>query len=270
MLSQIAENNTLTQILRGLHLANDKSLIATQFSEQNELLSERAGESIISIINQLYIKNGLQIKKSFHDVAINQFKSGVESLDFSNSQAAASKINSFVESKTNNKIRNLFKPADLAADTSMIIVNVIYFKGLWAIDFPVHRTLPGDFFTDESNKIQVDFMTESDGYRYAELNDLNSKVLELQYKRSNMSFVVVLPNSRTGLSALESSIHNYDFKRITTQLHDENVQVTLPKFKFEYEIDLSNVLQRVGFHSIQNVKEKKEFIFELFLKSRCK
>lgn len=256
MLSQIAQNNTLTQILRGLHLGNDKSLIAARLSEQNNLLSERAGETILSIVNQLYIKNGLQTKKSFRDIAINQFKSGVESLDFSNSQAAALKINSFVESKTNSKIKNLFAPRELTADTSMIIVNVIYFKGLWDIDFPVHRTLPGDFFTDQTNKIQVDFMTESDGFRYAELNDLNSKVVELKYKRSNMSLVVVLPNSRTGLSALESSLHNYDFKRITTQIRDEYVQVTLPKFKFEYEIDLSNVLQKVGFHSIQNVKQK--------------
>lgn len=246
MLSQFAQNNTLTQILRGLHLGNDKSLIATQFSEQNNLLSERAGKSILSIVNQLYIKNGLQIKSSFRDVAVNQFKSGIESVDFSKSQAAASRINSFVESKTNDKIKNLFGPEDIAADTSMIIVNVIYFKGLWDIDFPIHRTLPGDFFTDETNKIQVDFMTESDGYRYAELNDLNSKVVELQYKRSNISFIVVLPNSRTGLPALESSLHHYDFNRITTRFCDEYVQVTLPKFKFEYEIDLSNVLQKVG------------------------
>lgn len=256
LLSQIAQHNTLTQILRGLHLGNDKSIVATRVSEQNNLLSERAGETILSIVNQLYIKNGLQIKKSFRDVAINQFKSDAESLDFSNSQAAASKINAFVESKTNNKIKNLFAPGDLAADTSMIIVNVIYFKGLWDIDFPVHRTLTGDFFTDQTNKIQVDFMTESDGFRYAELNDLNSKVVELQYKRSNMSFVVVLPNGRTDLSALESSLQNYDFNRITAQIRDEYVQVTLPKFKFEYEIDLSNVLQKVGIHSISNVKQK--------------
>lgn len=233
-----------------LNLRNEKSLIATQFLEQNNLLSESAGKSTLSIVNQLYIKNGLQIKTSFRDVAINQFKSGVESLDFSNSQAAASKINSFVESKTNNKIKNLFEPGDLAVDTSMIIVNVIYFKGLWDIDFPVHRTLLGDFFTDSTNKIQVNFMTESDSYRYAELNDLNSTVVELQYKRSNLSFVVVLPNSRSGLSALESSLRNYDFNRITTQFRDEYVQVILPKFKIEYEIDLSNVLQKVGFYSI--------------------
>lgn len=245
MLSQVAQKNTLVQILRGLHLGNDISSIAAGLSEHNDLLAERVGEAIFSIANQLYMKKGLQIKKSFRDVAVNRFKSGVESIDFSNRPAAASKINSFVESKTNNKIKNLFAPGDFDADTSMVIVNVIYFKGLWDINFPVHQTLAGDFFVDETKKVQVDFMTESDNYRFADLNNLYSKAVELKYQRSNVSLVVVLPNSRTGLSELEASLKNYNLNQITRQLRDEYIQVTLPKFKFEYEIDLKNVLQKV-------------------------
>lgn len=45
------------------------------------------------------------------------------------------------------------------------------------------------------------------------------------------SLFIVLPNKRTGLSALESSLKNYDFKQIINNLELKLVDVTIPNSK---------------------------------------
>lgn len=243
---QGAEKNTFEQIAHGLHLGADKATIAAQFAKSYDLLQDGIGESTLSIANQLYVQQGHQIKQAFHDVAVKQFKSGVESLNFAEAVTAARTINSFVESKTNNKIKNLISSDSLDHLTRLVLVNAIYFKGNWQQKFPIQRTSPGDFYVDETKTVTVDYMRNENQYRYAGLSDLDASALELKYANSNISFVVVLPNSRTGLPALEASLKNYDLSKITGQLYEKKVEVTLPKFKIEYQIELTNVLQKVG------------------------
>lgn len=246
LLSQGAQSQTFEQIVSGLHLSNDKSAIANDFAKHYESLDRGVGKSILSIANQIYVQQGYQIQKTFRDVAVNQFKSGVESLNFDESIAAAGTINSFVESKTNNKIKDLIKPDSLDSDTRLVLVNAIYFKGNWEQKFPTTRTASGDFYIDDTKTVTVDFIRNDDDYRYAQLDDLDASALELKYAESDISFVVVLPNSRTGLPALEAALKNYDLANITGQMYKQKVEVTLPKFKIEYEISLNDVLQKVS------------------------
>lgn len=243
---QGAQKNTFKQIARGLHLGGDKAIIAAQFAKHYDLLKNGVGKSTLSIANQLYVQQGYQIQQSFRDVAVNQFKSGVESLNFADAVAAAQTINAFVESKTNSKIKDLISSDSLDHLTRLVLVNAIYFKGNWEQKFPIERTSPGDFYVDETKTVTVDYMRNDDEYRFAELSDLDASALELKYAKSNISFVVVLPNGRTGLPALEASLKNYDLSKIISQMRKQKVEVTMPKFKIEYQIELTNVLQKVG------------------------
>lgn len=242
---QGAEKNTFKQIVNGLHLGADKETIAAQFAKHYDLLMDGVGESTLSIANQIYIQQGHQIRQTFRDVAIKQFKSGVDSINFVEAVAAAQTINSFVETKTNNKIKNLISSDSFDDRTRFVLVNAIYFKGNWELKFPIRRTSPGDFYVDETKTITVDYMRNEDKFGFAELSDLDASALELKYAKSNISFVIILPNGRTGLSALEVALMNYDLSKITSRMHKRNVEVILPKFKIEYEIELTEVLKKV-------------------------
>lgn len=246
LLSQGAQQNTFEQIVHGLYLGQDKSTTATEFVKHYEILNERAGEVTLSIVNQLYLNQGSQIKKAFHDAAVNKFKSGIESLNFAEPASAAAAVNSFVERKTNNKIKNLIQSDSFSAETRLVLVNVVHFKGDWQNQFDIFRTESGQFFTDETNSIQVEFMGNEDYYPFAELNDIDAKALELKYKNSNISFVIVLPNKRTGLSSLEASLQDHSIFDIRSHLRETKVDVSMPKFKFEYEINMMGILQKVS------------------------
>lgn len=230
---------------RGLHLTGDKATAANQFAEYYGLLQKSVGQSTLSIANQIYVQLGYQINKNFEEVAVKKFLSGIGSLDFAKATESAQTINHFVEEKTKEKIKDLIKPDMLSSDTRVVLVNAIYFKGNWEYQFDKEFTTEGDFYTSETDTVPVDFMHIKKKFNYAVLDDLDATALEMKYANSNFSFVIVLPNSRTGLSALETKLKNYDLAKITDEMHLQEVDVTIPKFKVEYEINLNEVLKKV-------------------------
>lgn len=75
---------------------------------------------------------------------------------------------------------------------------------------------------------------------------MDAAALELKYKDSKFSFVIVLPDSRTGLSTLETKIKGYGLENIRSQMTAKSkIILRLPKFKVEYGVDLRDALENV-------------------------
>lgn len=246
LLSQGAGDKTYDQLKQTLHLSNDKSATANQFLEHRESLEKSAGEATLSIANGVYVQQGQHLNKNFQDLAVTKFKSDVKSLNFAESEKSAETINHFVEEKTNGKIEKLFKSDQFGSDTRAVLVNAIYFKGAWEKPFIKEFTTEYDFYSSETEKVQVDFMYKDSDFNSAYLKDLDASVLELDYANSNLSFVIVLPSSRTGLAALETKLKNYELTKITEKLQPMRYEIRIPKFKVEYEIKLNDVLKNVS------------------------
>lgn len=246
LLSQGTSGYTFEQLKTRLHLSSDKEISANQFLENREILESNAGESTISIANRIYVQQGQQLNKYFQEVAVTKFKSGVESLNFVESQKSAATINHFVEENTNGKIKELIKSDQLDSNTRLILVNAIYFKGNWEKPFLKDATYKNDFFNSETETVSVDFMYVNDEYNYVYLTDLEAEAIEMKYANSNTSFVIVLPKSRTGLVSLEVKLKDYDLTKITENMKTDRYEVQIPKFKAEYEIKLNNVLKDVS------------------------
>lgn len=247
LLSQGTNGSTFEELDRGLNLGGNKTVAANKFNEYFGLLEKSAGQSVLSMVNQIYVQHEYKIKKEFRKVAVEKFMSVVESMNFVDSNSSAQAINQFIKNKTNDKIQDLIKPSMLNADTQILLVNAIYFKGAWTHKFPKSRTIKGDFYLNETQTVSVDFMRIERPFSYAILEDLNATALEMTYDNSNFSFVAILPNDRIGLSALENQLEEYDLAKITNQMQQKVVTVIIPKFKVEYEINLNDALKNVRF-----------------------
>ncbi len=57
------------------------------------------------------------------------YGASMETVDFSQSAAATKLINDWVEAQTNGKIKDLIPPGFINANTLLVLVNAIYFKG---------------------------------------------------------------------------------------------------------------------------------------------
>lgn len=240
-----ANGNTFEELRKGLRLSNDKSVIANNFHDYYVMLDRSVGKSTFSIANQIYVMTGYKIHPQFQEIAVKKFSSGIEALNFADAAPSARHINKFVEEKTKDKIKNLIAPDMLSGDTRVVLVNAIYFKGNWEHQFNKDRTYEGDFFVSETEKTTVEFMTMKKKFNYVVLDKLDATALEMKYAHSNFSFVIVLPNQRSGLAALEKKLRDWDLTKLTNDMYPQEVDVTIPKFKVEFEINLNDVLKKV-------------------------
>jgi len=133
-------------------------------------------------VNKIYTQKGFSIQPDFSSTLEKFYGAEASQLDFSKSEASARTINSFVETTTRNKIKDLISPNDLTALTRLVLVNAIYFKGLWKTQFKPEQTREADFFLNAKDKVKVKMMRIEADFPYAEIEELNAKAVALPYK----------------------------------------------------------------------------------------
>lgn len=67
------------------------------------------------------------------------------------------------------------------------------------------------------------------------------------YKDSDITMLIILPNTKTGLSALEARMNEINFAEISSSLYSQEVNLELPKFKIEFDLTLNEPLKKVLF-----------------------
>ncbi|KAH8372384.1 hypothetical protein KR093_011266, partial [Drosophila rubida] len=239
-----ASGETAAQLDQGLGLiSTNEAQIAESF---HNVLAEYENSSIVHIANKIYIMSGFELKDEFSSLISKQFLSAVEPVNFAENVQAAGQINSWVEQRTNNLIKNLVPPSALDKDSRLVLINAIHFKGNWVHQFPEHNTRNERFHLNDADSIEVPMMNLKKRFRYANLVDLDATALELPYKDSDLSMLIVLPNSKTGLSQLEEKLRSTPLTQITGALYSTEVIVKLPKFKSEFEVELTDTFKQLG------------------------
>lgn len=237
-----AKGQTAQEFSDALNLPSDG---VTKEALKN-LLPTSSNQFELSTANKIYAGNGFKILDDFKVLATESYKAGIENLDFSQPKKAASKINQWVEKQTNNKIQKLINPDTLDATTKLVLVNALYFKGIWETPFKGHaRKEP--FHISKTDVQLTTMMTVRDNFKYAESLTHKAKFLELPYEGTNISMLVVLPNEVDGLQEIENQLERY---LQPPRGFMENVNVKLPSFLTESEFDLIPVLQKLGLSTI--------------------
>ncbi|XP_077284344.1 alaserpin-like isoform X8 [Arctopsyche grandis] len=247
LLSLGAGGNTLTELNTALYLPNSE-FTKSAFKPAIAKLNSVEGVTL-NIANKVFVKDGemFALAPEFKKNAIDIFSSDIQNVDFSASKQAAATINTWVEKKTNDKIKDLISADSLDGMTRLVLVNAIYFKGNWEKKFKKDVTRKQDFFLNSNDKVQVDMMYQSSKFPYADLPEWNAQALEMKYEKSDMSMIIILPNEVEGLKSLEEKLATANLKQdVFDKLHTVEVQVSLPKFKIETEINLTKVLPKLG------------------------
>ncbi|XP_055316923.1 serine protease inhibitor 42Dd-like [Sitodiplosis mosellana] len=243
LLLQAANGNTFDQIRNGLHLSGDKTAIANQFLEHYGMLQRGIGSASLSIANQIYVQQGNELNKTLQEVAVQKFQSAIESVDFAKRDDTAQAINHFVEEKTQGKIKELIQPNMLTSDSGIILLNAIYFKGDWERKFNEKFLTKQNFHNSETETVSVDFMHIEDEFNFALLDDLDAAALEMKIR-------------------LETKLKHHSLASIIHKMRLEEVEVDIPKFKFEFEIKLNDVLKHLGIGEMFTPKTDLSGFFE--------
>ena len=169
-------------------------------------------------------------------------------LNFSDGNAG-SEINQWVESQTNNKIKDVVSE-DLDTNTALVLINAMYFKGQWETKF--NDSFEGDFQTSKNKIVKAQMMKShsESRYGYLYLEDLKAQAVEIPYKGRRISMIVILPDPESSLKDLENIFEVTQFNLL--DFTEEDVDLTLPKFKIETMLNLNDPLKVMGMTDMFN------------------
>lgn len=258
-----ADKNTLSQF--EFLLGNNK-LSMDQLNEYYYSLSKsinNAKDSNVKLNNSIWYRSqgGLEVYKDFLQKNADYYGADAYMVDF-NSKDTVKDINNWVRFNTDKRIDKIIDKID--KDTMMYLINTVLFEGKWENAYTGNQIHGGQFYTDgsspkvevnmndfnktddkeQTSEVTVDFMNSTEN---SYLKDDKAEGFIKKYKGDKFSFVALLPNEGISIDDYVQSLSGNKFINILNKASSEQVQVGIPKFKYDYEKDLVEPLKKMGF-----------------------
>ena len=100
----------------------------------------------------------------------------VESVNFSDTEAAANSINAIVHSETDGKISEFIKPSSLIG-VVLLFLSIITLKVTWKEKFDPKNTYQGNFQLENGKGIMTDFMTQIQTFEVIESEEAEGIIM---------------------------------------------------------------------------------------------
>ena len=126
----------------------------------------------------------------------------------------------------------------------MVLINAIYFKGIWKKTFDKKRTIKNNFNNLNKNPKKVDFMNSTEKYDYIEINGV--QVISLNYQKDNMKALIILPKREDDINIFIDNFKLEKYNEIIKNLKNVKVELYLPKFEVNFEVELKSSFISMG------------------------
>jgi len=197
---------------------------------------------VFEIANAIFYAQGFSVKKDFLDINQNVYDAEVQALDFGSSWAVPT-INSWVADKTHDKIKkiiDMLNPYD-----RMVLLNAVYFNGIWSQQFEEEGTHNLDFHKTDGTTIKVPMMNKEEKLDYTS-NSLFAAV-KIPYGNGQYNMVILLPAEEKNAQDVIDNLSAANWKNWQDNFSTEDhVVLTMPRFKFAFEMPLIDVLKEMG------------------------
>ncbi|KFO22535.1 Neuroserpin [Fukomys damarensis] len=252
-----AQGSTLKEIRHSMDYDNLKTGEEFSFLKDfSNMVTAEESQYVMKIANSLFIQNGFHVSDKFLQMMKKYFNAEVNHVDFSQNVAVANYINKWVENNTNNLLKDLVSPRDFDAVTHMALINAVYFKGNWKSQFRPENTRTFSFTKDDESEIQIPMMYQQGEFYYGEFSDGSNEaggiyqVLEIPYEGDEISMMLVLSRQEVPLATLEPLVKAQLIEEWANSVKKQKVEVYLPRFTVEQEIDLKDILKALGITEI--------------------
>ncbi|XP_016054695.1 PREDICTED: glia-derived nexin [Miniopterus natalensis] len=217
----------------------------------NKAIVSKKNKDIVTVANAMFVKNGSKIEVPFVTRNKDVFQCEVRNVNFKDPASACDSINAWVKNETRGKIDNLLSP-DLIDGvlTRMVLVNALYFKGLWKSRFRPENTKKRPFVAADGKSYQVPMLAQLSLFRSGSASTPSGlwyNFIELPYHGESISMLVALPSeSSTPLAAIVPHISAKTIDSWASMMVPKRVQVVLPKFTATAQTDLKEPLKVLG------------------------
>ena len=216
------------------------------------IMSLRDGQLDFKTANGIWLEKGIKLERSFRSGLASEFGSKIKRFS-DNHHEARRKINDWVKKHTGGKIEEMIPKGGINANTLMVLINAVYFKGFWENHFDKRETRRRVFVSDKKRKLKakIPMMTRVVEANLARDDGLQVEAIELDYVGGKFSMVVLLPDDDSpGLATLESKLSSTVINDLIKKMRKHKLRIYLPKFKLTADYELSRVLPGMGLKTL--------------------
>lgn len=287
-----AKNNTAVEMANALHLNLPVTMFHPTLNALNVDMNSRddqpppSGDAFqFNLVNAIWSRIGYPFLPSYLDIISENYDAGIETLDlYHKPEESRLIINQWVEDQTNEKIKDLLPESSITSSTTLVLTNAIYFKASWFMKFEEDATGPGDFTRLDGSVVSLQMMHRSLDTKLYQGNEFDA--LEIPYISprfgegiypEEFSMLIIVPH-QGAFTAVENSLDYNSIETIVSSLTITEVDLSLPKFEFEYAVKCKNIMMNLGmidafnpnaadFSGMANLDYLKPWINEIFHKA---
>ncbi|XP_077528168.1 iripin-1-like [Haemaphysalis longicornis] len=200
--------------------------------------------STLRVANAAVLQERYNVLTEYLDLLTQSFAAEVSKANLADEQSRKN-INTWVKNSTGGKIEDLLREP-LPPNTKMVLLNAIYFKGLWDTPFDASFTSSTPFYNGGTEQVTVDMMRNEVRVPYAYHEATDADVADLPYAGLDYSMTIVLPRDRSGAEALRQRLSWPVFQNMLSHLQQQRLTLALPRFKLEGAYKLKQPISQLG------------------------
>ena len=246
-----AKGKTADEIRATLGLPADPEACGAFFDAMTKQYAE-AEKTEILVSNSVWTDTEQNVLPSFSKMIGKYYGGAFYKEDFGQSAKVAAKINAYVEARTKNMIKDLLTPDFFSKDTSMVLLNTLYFEAKWRNPFPKDdtKTMPFHQFGGKDKDVRMMYQKSKAIAYYADHQD-NVHAIVLPYENPRFELVALMPireDADQGEAALKDIAGKIGTK-LDAWLERRSpgeTRLWLPKTDLTCKLDLGKTLQGLG------------------------
>ena len=154
-----ADGNTYKEIQETLGYENFTYEEINAYAQMMQTeLPKLDGRTIFTNANSVWVRNDFKVLESF--VKTNKMYYNAEVYNEPFNDGTKDKVNRWCADKTNNLIQKILD--DSSSDAVSLLINAIYFKGVWTSEFKEKDTKDEPFYLNSGEEIKVPTMRQDD------------------------------------------------------------------------------------------------------------
>lgn len=195
----------------------------------------------LGIANSAWARRGVKFEKAFLDANKAHYAAQVSVLDFARPDAVG-RINGWVKTQTRGLIPEIV--SSIEPDDVLFLINAVYFKGAWSEPFEKRMSHEEWFYFARGDSARRMMMMRSDRMDY--LGHKLFQAVRLPYGSGRMKMYLFVPRERDGINALLAEFTPENWQAWAAGFAEMSGELTMPRFKFDYEANLNRSLSRLG------------------------
>jgi serpin B len=247
-----ARGDTAQEMAEVLHFNLSPDLLHQAFNYTALELAKRADESMTSkdgngfklnVVNDAWGQQGYPFLQHYLDSLATNYGAGMRVVNFANGEAVRQEINKYISDMTQGRIKDLIPPGALDGFTRLVLTNAIYFNAAWMNEFNEKSTRDGTFYLSDGSRVTVPMMRQT--YFFGYLDGPGYQAVKIPYENNHLSMTIIMPD-KGQFKAFQDSLDWQKVSGILSALKGQEVILTMPRFRFSSEFNLSEVLEAMG------------------------